>query len=81
MPRLPQPAISTANGHAFGLPADPPAPALLHRLNSGARLRVRDAVSACSGTISRGGVRFTASAREVRAVLERLYSLRAITVD
>jgi len=72
--------VCSANGHAFALPDDPRMPGLLRRLSSTAPLRVGDLIARYSGTVTRGAVEFTASRREVRALLERLLALRAITV-
>lgn len=71
--------VCSASGHAFALPAHPRLPALLRRLGSPAPIRVGDVVARYSGTARRGGVEFIASGREVRTLLERLLSLRAIT--
>jgi hypothetical protein len=72
--------VCSANGHAFALPDDPRMPGLLRRLSSTDPLRVGDLIARYSGTVTRGAVEFTASRREVRALLERLLALRAITV-
>jgi hypothetical protein len=72
--------VCSAGGHAFALPAHPRLPALLRRLGASAPIRVGDIIARYSGSVRRGGVEFTASRRDVRTLLERLLSLRAITV-
>jgi hypothetical protein len=72
--------VCSAGGHAFALPAHPRLPALLRRLGSSAPLRVGDLIDRHSGVVRRGAVEFTASRREVRALLERLLRLRALTL-
>ncbi len=78
--RLGDEIVCSASGHAFALPDHPRMPALLGRLSSADPVRVGDLIARYSGTITRGAVEFTASRREVRALLERLLALRAITV-
>jgi hypothetical protein len=78
--RLGDELICSANGHAFALPDDPRMPELLRRLSSTDPVRVGDLIARYAGMLTRGAVEFTASRREVRALLERLLALRAITV-
>lgn len=66
-----------ANGHAFGLTRGALVIALLERLNAGEAERVDDLVARFAGASD--GV--DTSPEAVRAVLERLVSLRALSVD
>ncbi len=70
--------ICSANGHAITLPAHPKVSALLRRLNSGARCRVKELVAEYSGTVRRNGVEFIASRKAVFDLLEKLHSFRAL---
>ena len=72
--------VCSAGGHAFALPAHPRLPALLRRLGSPEPARVGDLIDRYSGTVGRGSVEFTASRREIRGLLERLLTFRALTV-
>lgn len=71
--------ICSANGHSFGIPADPRVLALFERLNGGTVCRVGDLVGEGTGMVEAGGREFVASAHDIRALLERLWSLRALT--
>lgn len=70
--------VCSANGHSFSVPAHPKVLKMLERLNSGESCRVRDLVRAYKGTVKAGRVEFKATPQEIQAILERLYSLRAI---
>jgi len=71
--------VCSANGHAFVLANGVGFVRVLRRINSGAPCRVKDLVTAHSGTVTRAGVAFVASRKDIRALLEKLYSLRALT--
>ena len=71
--------VCSANGHAFSLAAHPHVLKMLERLNSGAACRIGDLVTEYKGTAKRG--RVEAACKEIRAILEKLYSLRAITLE
>ena len=68
--------VCSANGHAFVLAKGAGLARVLRRINSGAPCRVRDLV----GRHSRAATA-DASAGHVRALLEKLWSLRAIVVE
>lgn len=73
--------ICSANGHAFSVTASPRILALLERLNGGAPHRVRELVEAHSGTAAVDGVEYETTPENIRALLEKLASLRAIIVE
>ena len=73
--------ICSANGHCFSICAHPNILKLLKRLNRGETLRVERVVAEYAGTASADGVEFEALPEDIRALLEKLYSLRAITID
>jgi hypothetical protein len=62
--------VCSANGHAFSVTGHPKLSALLDQLNSGAPCRVGDLVTRYSAGASRAGI---------RTILEKLYSLRAVS--
>ena len=70
--------ICSANGHSFGIAASPMVLSLLEWVNSGVPARVASLVAAHSGTVVADGVEFETSDADVRGLLERLVSLRAI---
>lgn len=70
--------ICSANGHAFSVTAHPKILKLLKRLNSGEPYRVKQLLKEHAGTGEVGKVKFKASAEDIRVILEKLYSLRAI---
>lgn len=72
--------VVSANGHALQVAASPHVVGLLERLNSGERLRVGALVEAHSGTVRAGGVAFETTRDDVRALVEKLVSLRALTL-
>ena len=72
--------VVSANGHALQVAASPHVVALLERVNSGERLRVGALVEAHSGTVRVGGLEFETTRDDVRALLEKLVSLRALTL-
>lgn len=73
--------ICSANGHCFSICAHPNILKLLKRLNSGETLQVHHIVAEYAGIASAHGVEFEALPEDIRALLEKLYSLRAISVD
>ena len=73
--------ICSANGHAFALASHPKILELLARLNGGEPARVKSLVNDYRGTTEVDHVEFEASPKDIRALLEKLYSLRAITVS
>ena len=62
--------VCSGNGRSFVLPANPGVVALLQRLNTGAPCRVGDLVR-----------EFDGPATDVRRLLEKLDTLRALAVD
>ena len=80
MPARENDLICSANGHAFSIAAHPSVIMLLEHLNTGASCRVQSLIDKYSGTIDVGDVEFEATHEEVRALLEKLYCLRALTV-
>lgn len=70
--------ICSASGHAFRLTAHPKIISLLERLNSGAASSVQHLLEEHAGSVQVNGLEFTATTGEVRALLEKLYGLRAI---
>jgi hypothetical protein len=71
--------VCSANGHAFSVAAHPQIVKLVKRLNQPRSCRVRDLIKEHAGTVQVDGVEFEARREDVRAVLTKLYSLRAIT--
>jgi 50S ribosomal protein L16 3-hydroxylase len=71
--------IVSANGHSFIIPADPRIIELIERLNSGVGLRIKSLSEEYAGTIRFADVEYEADSEGVRALLEKLYSLRTIT--
>lgn len=74
-------AICSANGHSFVIPAAPGVLCLLSRLNAGEVMSVRGWADAHAGTTQVEGIDFEVTREGVRALLEKLYRLRAITID
>jgi 50S ribosomal protein L16 3-hydroxylase len=70
--------VCSANGHAFTVPAHPKVPALLRCLNRGVPVRVKGLLDAYSTTERRGSIEFVASRKDLRFLLEKLHSLRAL---
>jgi hypothetical protein len=70
--------LCSANGHAFTMAAHPKILTLLGRLNGGAPCRVRDLLREYAGTARKGGRRALPSV-EIRTLLAKLASLRALT--
>jgi hypothetical protein len=73
--------ICSANGHCFSICAHPNILKLLKRLNSGETLRMQRIVAEYPGTAWTDGTKFEALAEDIRALVEKLYSLRAITIN
>ena len=71
--------ICAANGHSFTIAAHPKILQLIERLNTGAAHQVQDLLAEHAGIVRSDGVEFQADAEEIRALLEKLYSLRALT--
>ena len=71
--------ICSAQGHSFTIPADPSVIRMFKRLNGGEAVRVGDLIAEHTGKTVRDGIAFNAPPEGIRAVLSRLYSLRAIT--
>jgi 50S ribosomal protein L16 3-hydroxylase len=71
--------ICSANGHAFSVAAHPEVLKLLRELNRGNALRVGALIKQYSGDAQVGRVTFKARSEDIRALLEKLYCLRAIT--
>ena len=72
--------ICSANGHAFSIAASPKLFALLERINGGTASGVAGLVAEFAGVVEAGGVAFETTADDVRGVLEKLLSLRALIV-
>ena len=70
--------ICSANGHSFGIAASQMVLALLEWVNSGVPASVASLVAAHSGAVVADGVEFETSAEDVRGLLDRLVSLRAL---
>jgi hypothetical protein len=68
--------VCSANGHAFVLAEGAGLERVLRRINSGAPCRVRDLVEQHSRAVGA-----TVDASALRALLEKLWSLRAIVVE
>lgn len=72
--------ICSASGHGFRITASPPVLALLDRLNSGQPGRVGALAAEYAGTAMSRGVEVETTADDVRAILEKLLSIRGVTV-
>jgi hypothetical protein len=70
--------VCSASGHALTVPAHPNVTKLLRRLNTGEPCRMQELLERYSGTVRRGGIEFAASQRDIRFLLEKLYSFGAI---
>lgn len=68
----------SANGHAIKITAHPNIIRLLERLNSGITSSVRSLIEEYACSVQVGDIEFVASPEEIRALLEKLLSLRAI---
>lgn len=73
--------VCSANGHSFSICAHPGILKLLKRINRGEALGVRRIVATYSGIARTDGVSFEALPDDIRALLEKLHTLRAISVD
>jgi 50S ribosomal protein L16 3-hydroxylase len=71
--------VCSANGHSFSTAAHPNILKLLERLNRGKACRVKDLIEEHAGSVVVRDVRFEAAPEDIRSLLEKLYSLRAIT--
>lgn len=72
--------VCSANGHAFSITAHPNVPKLLERLNSGAPSSVEWLVDKYAGIGMVNDAALTARPEDLRAILEKLRSLRALTL-
>lgn len=73
--------ICSANGHSFTLIASPTHLELLEWVNRGAPHRVDGLIADHAGVSVAGGVRFETTPVDIRTLLEKLLSLRAITLE
>lgn len=73
--------ICSANGHSFSVGAHPEIVKLLERLNRGEVCRVKQLLDEHAGIATVGDTEFEALPEDIRAVLEKLRSLRAISTD
>ena len=71
----------SANGHAFAVTAHPRILKLLANLNEGKPYRVGTLVERYAGRNNVDGIKFAATPGEIRLVLEKLCSLRAIAAS
>lgn len=72
--------ICSANGHSFSIAAHPGIRTMLGELNRGRACRVGDLIERYSGSVRAGGVEIEALPEGIRDVLEKLASLRAVTI-
>jgi hypothetical protein len=70
--------ICSANGYAFTVTAHPGVLKLLRQLNTGGRFRVAQLIRQHAGDFQSGRILFSAKQKDIRALLEKLYSLRAL---
>jgi 50S ribosomal protein L16 3-hydroxylase len=70
--------VCSANGHAFSVTASPRVVALLERVNGGDSLVVNDLIAGYAGTSTVNGVEVDTTPANIRGLLEKLASLRAI---
>jgi len=73
--------ICSASGHSFLVSAHPSVLKLLHLLNRGDHHRVGDLVDRYAGIRQTDGCRFEATRADIRGLLRKLLSLRAITAQ
>jgi 50S ribosomal protein L16 3-hydroxylase len=73
-------AICAANGHSFEIPAHRGILRMFEALNEGCPHRVRDLLTKFSGTFQARGIEIAATREGVRDVLEKLVTLRAVSV-
>jgi 50S ribosomal protein L16 3-hydroxylase len=71
----------SACGHAFGISASPLVLKLLERLNDGEPALVSALIAEYAGSVTAGDVEFITTPDDVRALLEKLVSLRAVVVE
>ena len=79
MPDADDEIVCSACGHAFTVAASPHVILLLESLNAGQPHRVGELVERHAGVVEANGVEFRTPPASVRALLERLLSLRAIS--
>jgi len=70
--------ICSANGHSFSITAHPNIIKLLDELNAGVAGSVNQLIQKYEGVESFDDIEFEVSPEDIRALLEKLYSLRAI---
>jgi 50S ribosomal protein L16 3-hydroxylase len=70
--------ICSANGHSLSVTAHPHIMKLMERLNRGKAFKVKKLMEQYAGIATINGVKLAVSAGEIRMILEKLYSLRAI---
>lgn len=73
--------ICSANGHSFTIAAHPGIRKMLGELNTGRARRVKDLIEKYSGTVRTGRVEIEALPEGVRDILEKLRSIRAVTIE
>jgi hypothetical protein len=73
--------ICSANGHAFAVTASPRVVALLERLNGGEPHVVSGLIAEYAGTSTATRVEVETTPENIRALLEKLASFRAIDVE
>ena len=72
--------VCSANGHGFSVLGHPKVIRLLQELNNEAASSVKNLVEDYAGNVEVDGVDFEASGEAIRALLEKLYSLRALEI-
>lgn len=72
--------ICSANGHSFTIAAHPGIRRMLGELNTGRARRVKDLIAKYSGTARAGRIEIEALPEGVRDILEKLRSIRAVTI-
>ena len=70
--------ICSANGYAFTVTAHPGVLKLFRQLNTGRCFRVGQLLRQHAGDFQSGRILFIAKQKDIRALLEKLYSLRAL---
>ena len=70
--------VCSANGHGFSVLRHPKVIRLLESINAGMESTVKKLVQDYSGSVLIDGVDFEASGEDILALLEKLYSLRAL---
>ncbi len=73
--------VCSANGHSFATAANPNVVKLIETLNAGGSHRVGALLDAFAGSIVADDVEYEASREDIRALLEKFYTLRALVVS